>query len=217
MNSDWGGVAEGAGGLVGGLAIGKGVSKYGGYSIELNTGAPGTVYSNPLPFKLVAPDGAEGLGLRLNDSGPTRLVARDPVELAAQRRLNELDGDAGKFRTGEAGVAAEMENYLGGRLVRAPAGTSADFIVESGPFARARMDLKLTPDTFASANKLNTYFDKTFPKFSESFAAKLAKPDGVDLMPFDTRFLTPSNSQKLFDFVETLPQSSQRKIIYLEQ
>lgn len=154
-------------------------------------------------------------GLRLSGTGPTRLIARDPVELAAQRRLNALDGDVGKFRPGEAGVAAEMENYLGGTLRRAPAGTSADFIVETGPFAGARMDLKLTPDTFAQAGKLNSYFDKTFPKFSESFAAKLAKPDGVDLMPFDTRFLTPSNSQKLFDFVDTLPLSSQQKIIYL--
>jgi YD repeat-containing protein len=159
-------------------------------------------------------DGA-GLGLRLNDSGPTRLVALDPVELAAQRRLNALDGDVGKYRPGEAGAAAELENYLGGRLGRAPAGTSADFIVESGPFAGARMDLKLTPDTFAAADKLNTYFDKTFPKFSESFATKLARSDGVDLMPFDTRFLTPANSQKLFDFVDSLPLSSQRKIIYL--
>jgi hypothetical protein len=79
------------------------------------------------------------------------------------------------------------------------------------------MDLKLTPDTFAAANKLNTYFDKTFPKFSESFAAKLARPDGVYLMPFDTRLLTPPNSQRLFDFVDTLPLSSQRKIIYLGQ
>jgi filamentous hemagglutinin len=58
--------------------------------------------------------------LRLNDVGPTRLIARDPVELAAQRRLNALDGDVGKFGPGEAGVAAEMENYLGGRLGRAP-------------------------------------------------------------------------------------------------
>ena len=161
-----------------------------------------------------AVDGA-GLGFRLNESGPTPLVARDPVDLAAQRRLNALDGDVGKFRPGEAGVAAEMENYLGGTLARAPAGTSADFVVESGDFAGARMDLKLTPDTFEKADKLNTYFDKTFPKFSESFAGKLADPNGVDLMPFDTRFLTPGNAQKLFDFVGTLPLSSQQKVIYL--
>uniref|UniRef100_UPI001BB1B201 hypothetical protein n=1 Tax=Chitinivorax sp. B TaxID=2502235 RepID=UPI001BB1B201 len=159
------------------------------------------------------PNRAGGIGL--NGSGPTALIARDPVSLAAQRRLNALDGDVGKFRPGEAGVAAEMENYLGGSLVRAPAGTSADFIVDSGPFAGARMDLKLTPDSFAKAEMLNTHFDKTFPKFSESFANKLAKPDGVDLMPFDTRFLTTANSQKLFDFVDTLPLSSQQKIIYL--
>jgi hypothetical protein len=156
-------------------------------------------------------------GVSLNRRGPTTLVARDPVELAAHERLNALDGDVGKFRPGEAGVAAEMENYLGGKLTRAPAGTSADFIVETGPFAGARMDLKLTPDTVAQADKINAHFEKTFPKFSESMAGKLAKPDGVDLMPIDTRVLTPSNSQKLFDFVEKLPLSSQQKIIYLVQ
>ena len=59
------------------------------------------------------------------------------------------------------------------------------------------------------------YFDKTFPKFSQSFADKLAAPNGVDMMPFDTRFLTPTNRGTLFDFVNNLPVSSQKKVIYL--
>ena len=151
----------------------------------------------------------------MRDGGPTTIIARDPVSIAGQRRLNEIDLDRNAFAPGEAGAAAEMENYLGGTLQRAPGGTSADFIVESGPFTGARIDFKLTPDAVAQAGKINQFFDKTFPKFSPSIADKLAKPNGVDLMPFDTRFLTEANKKTLFDFVETLPKSSQQKIIYL--
>jgi hypothetical protein len=114
-------------------------------------------------------------------------------------------------------AAAEMERYLGGALERAPGGTSADYVVKSGDFSGARIDFKLTPDTFAQAVKINTYFDKTFPKFSQSFADKLANPMGVDMMPFDTRFLTLENKKKLFDFVNTLPNNSQQKVICLGQ
>jgi hypothetical protein len=46
MNQDWGGVAEGAGGLFGGLVIGKGVSKYGGYGLSIeDIGAAGPAAS----------------------------------------------------------------------------------------------------------------------------------------------------------------------------
>lgn len=171
------------------------------------------------PFSTIAPgaNGVEGLpsALRMNGEGPTTIIARDPVNIAAQRRLNGIDLDRNAFAPGEAGAAAEMENYLGGTLKRAPGGTSADYVVESGNFSGARIDFKLTPDTFEQAAKINTYFDKTFPKFSQSFADKLANPMGVDLMPFDTRFLTPANQGKLFDFINTLPKSSQQKVIYL--
>jgi hypothetical protein len=156
-----------------------------------------------------------GAGFRMNPSGPTRLVARDPVEIAAQRRLNVIDGDRGAYAPGEAGAAAEMENYLRGTLERAPSGTSADYVVTSGNYSGARIDFKLTPDSFAQASKINTYFDKTFPKFSQSISDKLSATNGVDIMPFDTRFLTPNNRQMLFDFVDGLPLSSQKKIIYL--
>jgi CdiA C-terminal tRNase domain len=153
---------------------------------------------------------------RMNEVGPTSITARDPVSLAAQRRLNGIDQDRNTLAPGEAGAAAEMENYLGGTLERAPGGTSADYVVQSGEYAGARIDFKLTPDTFEQAAKINTYFDKTFPKFSQSIADKLAKPDGVDMMPFDTRFLSAANKQKLFDFISTLPKSSQKKVIFLE-
>lgn len=151
----------------------------------------------------------------MNPSGPTILVARDPVDIAAQQRLNVIDEDRAAYAPGEAGAAAEMENYFGGTLERAPSGTSADYVVTSGDFSGARIDFKLTPDSFDQADKINMYFDKTFPKFSQSFAGKLAAPNGVDMMPFDTRFLTPTNRQTLFDFVNNLPVSSQQKVIYL--
>ncbi|WP_343821154.1 LysM peptidoglycan-binding domain-containing protein [Dyella marensis] len=154
-------------------------------------------------------------GFQMNPSGPTTLFARDPVDIAAQQRLNVIDGDRAAYAPGEAGAAAEMENYLGGTLERAPSGTSADYLVTSGDFSGARIDFKLTPDSFAQADKINMYFDKTFPKFSQSFADKLAAPNGVDMMPFDTRFLTPTNRGTLFDFVNNLPVSSQKKVIYL--
>jgi filamentous hemagglutinin len=155
-------------------------------------------------------------GFKQNSDGPTTITARDPVNVAAQRRLNSIDPDRNTHAPGEAGAAAEMEHYLGGTLERAEGGTSADYVVKSGEFAGARIDFKLTPDTFEQASKINTYFDKSFPKFSKSIADKLAKPDGVDMMPFDTRFLSPANKQKLFDFIDTLPKSSQQKVIYLE-
>nr|WP_232340025.1 type VI secretion system tip protein TssI/VgrG [Ketobacter sp. MCCC 1A13808] len=155
--------------------------------------------------------------LTLNADRPTSITSRNPVDIAAQRRLNEIDVDRNAYAPGEAGAAAEMEHYLGGALERAPGGSSADFVVNSGDFAGAKIDLKLTPDTFDQASKINQYFDKTFPKFSQSFANKLAKPDGADLMPFDTRFLTEKNKSRLFEFVETLPASSQQKVIYLVQ
>jgi filamentous hemagglutinin len=154
-------------------------------------------------------------GLVLYDSGPTTIVARNPVDLAAQHRLNQLDPDRGQFAPGEAGAAAEMEHYLGGTLVRAEGGSGADYVVTSGTFANSSIDFKLTPNSFSQADKINTYFDKTFPSFSETFSGKLADPAGPNLMVFDTRFSNPTNSQKLFDFVGNLPASSQSKVIYL--
>jgi len=46
-------------------------AKYGDYSVELNTGTPGTLYSNPIPVKLVAPEvaGQEGALTGTSDSG----------------------------------------------------------------------------------------------------------------------------------------------------
>ncbi|QBE65065.1 hypothetical protein [Pseudoduganella lutea] len=64
-----------------------------------------------------------------------------------------IDLDRNTFAPDEAGAAAEMEHYLGGMLKRTPAGTSADYVVESGNFAGIRIDFKLTPDTFAQAEK----------------------------------------------------------------
>jgi uncharacterized Zn-binding protein involved in type VI secretion len=181
----------------------------GNVRISLKQNGTGNVAEPP------AGQGSYG-SFKQSTEGPTTIAARDPVNLAAQRRLNSIDPDRNTHAPGEAGAAAEMEHYLGGTLERAQGGTSADYVVKSGEFAGARIDFKLTPDTFEQATKINTYFDKSFPKFSKSIADKLAKPSGVDMMPFDTRFLSPANKQKLFDFINTLPKTSQQKVIYLE-
>ena len=151
----------------------------------------------------------------LNEFGPTQIVARDAVDLAAQRRLNKLDGDIGNSRPGEAVVAAEMKITL---VQDFPGLQAAQMQISSlnqeNVLALAWI-VKLTPDSLAVANKLNAHIDKTSPKFFDSVANKLAHADGVEMMPFDTRILTTENAKKLFDFIETLPISSQGKVIYL--
>jgi hypothetical protein len=59
MNGDWGTVAEMSGGLAGGLAIGKGVSKYGGYGVAFeDIGASGPMASQKgaIRPRLVTPE-----------------------------------------------------------------------------------------------------------------------------------------------------------------
>jgi len=48
--------AQAGGGLLTQVALGPVLGKYGNYSLELNTGAPGTLFSNAFPIKLVAPE-----------------------------------------------------------------------------------------------------------------------------------------------------------------
>ena len=48
--------AQAGGALLTQVALGAGLAKYGDYSIELNTGSPGTLSMNPMPLRLVAPE-----------------------------------------------------------------------------------------------------------------------------------------------------------------
>ncbi|HSV71501.1 MAG TPA: hypothetical protein VLI72_15435 [Methylibium sp.] len=55
--------AQAGGALLTQVALGVGLAKYGGYSLELNTGSAGTLSANPLPLRLAAPETASGSGL----------------------------------------------------------------------------------------------------------------------------------------------------------
>jgi len=72
MNRDWGTVAEMGGGLVGGLAIGKGVSKYGGYGLtfdDIGASGPGASQMGAVKISLVTPNSAAGRLLVANNEG----------------------------------------------------------------------------------------------------------------------------------------------------
>jgi hypothetical protein len=146
-------------------------------------------------------------------SGPRVVVARGPVDLKEFNRLNVPDPAAGKFRPGEAGAAAEMQGPLGGTLNRAPPGTSADFDVTTGQHAGKSVDFMLTPDNFSQAAKVNQFFEKNLKGFEATLRIHLEK---ADVVPIDTRFLTPRNNQLLMDVVSRVPPQQQVKIILIK-
>jgi hypothetical protein len=146
-------------------------------------------------------------------SGPRVVVARAPVALKEFNRLNVPDPAAGKFRPGEAGAAAEMQAPLGGTLNRAPPGTSADFDITTGQHAGKSVDFMLTPDNFSQATKINQFFEKNLKGFEATLRIHLEK---ADLVPIDTRFLTPRNNQLLMDVVSRVPPQQQVKIILIK-
>lgn len=103
-----------------------------------------------------------------------------------------------------------MQNYLGGRLSRAPEGTWGDFVIESGPNAGKTVDFMLTPDNSKQASKINQFFEKNLKGFTEQLHAHV---DKADIVPMDTRFLSAQNNQLLLDVVRKLSPEQQAKIL----
>jgi hypothetical protein len=54
--------AQLGGSIIADLALGYGMAKYGSYGVRLRSAAPGTLYSNPLPFELVPPGSTGAAG-----------------------------------------------------------------------------------------------------------------------------------------------------------
>lgn len=148
----------------------------------------------------------------ISPRGPMTIIARDAVDLAEFRRLNTIDPAVGRIRPGEAGLATELQRYLGVSLERAPMGTAGDFVVGAGPRAGTSLDLMLTPDTFKQAASINRYFEKNLQGFSRTLDMHLGK---ADLVPIDTRFLTLGNQDLLLDMVNRQPLQLQQKIILI--
>nr|WP_240954451.1 hypothetical protein [Solimonas marina] len=144
--------------------------------------------------------------------GPTTIYARDAVDLGDFSRLNVPDPAIGKLRPGEAGAAAELENYLGGTLQRAPGESGVDFIFDSnsGVNSGKSVDFLLTPDSAARANGINQYFSQNLEGFNSTL---LDHVNGADIVPIDTRFLTPENVNLLKGSIGNLPPELQAKII----
>lgn len=100
MSGDWGTVAEMGGGLVGGLAIGKGVSKYGGYGRTLDDiGATGPMASQmgAVVPRLVAPDVAASEALA---SGKYARRADVSYRLASEVNAAYPEGYASPYKPG---------------------------------------------------------------------------------------------------------------------
>ena len=153
-------------------------------------------------------DGAEDVVS--SNNRPTEIIARNGVDYGEYKRLNQIDGDVGYRRPGEAGAAAELQHYFNSQLTRQASGQPGDFVFSSGTHEGKIVDFMLTPDSFEQAAKINQFFEKNMKGFSKTLDLHLNK---ADYIPMDTRFLTESNNKLLNNLIETLPKDQQAKII----
>ena len=165
-------------------------------------------------------DGAQGFGWRLlteeegsiGPRGPWNINANDPVDLEAFQRLNTLDSATGQLRPGEAGVAAELENYTGSTMQRAGAASGPDFEFTSGPYNGQTVDMMYTPSTVEQANNLNQYFNQNLPALEENLTSHASK---ADLVAIDMRVLSSQNQASMMNAINSLPSALQSKFILL--
>ena len=126
---------------------------------------------------------------------------------------SESKRDAPKGSMTFRGAAAELENYLGGTLQRAPQGSSVDFVFSSGPNNGKTVDFMLTPDTVAQATKINQFFDKNLNNFMSNLSDHAV---AADFVPLDSRLLSETNKTLLTKAIGDLPQKLQAKIILIK-
>jgi filamentous hemagglutinin len=144
--------------------------------------------------------------------GPWNIHANDPVDLEAFQRLNTLDSATGQLRPGEAGVAAELENYTGSTMQRAGAASGPDFEFTSGPYNGQTVDMMYTPSTVEQANNLNQYFNQNLPALEENLTSHASK---ADLVAIDMRVLSSQNQASMMNAINSLPSALQSKFILL--
>ena len=144
--------------------------------------------------------------------GPWNINANDPVDLEAFQRLNTLDSATGQLRPGEAGVAAELENYTGSTMQRAGAASGPDFEFTSGPYNGQTVDMMYTPSTVEQANNLNQYFNQNLPALEENLTSHASK---ADLVAIDMRVLSSQNQASMMNAINSLPSALQSKFILL--
>lgn len=144
--------------------------------------------------------------------GPWNINANAPVDLEAFQRLNTLDPATGQLAPGESGVAAELENYLGGTMQRAGGYSGPDYEFISGPYSGQTVDMMYTPNTFEQANNLNQYFNQNLPDLEENLIDHAGK---ADLVAIDMRVLSAQNQALMMNAINSLPSALQSQFILL--
>lgn len=86
--------AQAGGALLTQAALGAGLTRYGNYRIELDLGTPGTIYSNPVPLKLAAPETAVDASVAAGPlTGETRATTIGKAYHAERAESRRASGD----------------------------------------------------------------------------------------------------------------------------
>jgi hypothetical protein len=144
--------------------------------------------------------------------GPRVVRATGKVDEGEVVRLTDDIAAGGKSRPAEARAAAELQNIMGGRLDRAPEGSSYDFRFVDGPNEGKRVDFMYTTShgKQSEIDGMNWHIannpEKAYLKLNEHLSK-------AEYVPLDYRNLTPSNQALLDAYIKTLPVAKQSQFI----
>jgi filamentous hemagglutinin len=149
-------------------------------------------------------------------------VTINVTPLEGHNRLNTPDlGGNGKLKPAEAASAAQLEPTLGTMerftpSSEAKSGTSPDFVITSGPNKGKTVDAMYTTDRLSQKeiDGLNKFYEKNMSSGSgrDVIQDHLQK---ADFVPVDFRVLTPLNQKIFMDYIKTLPEKQQAKVIIM--
>ncbi|MBL0910570.1 hypothetical protein G5645_21480, partial [Pectobacterium carotovorum] len=136
------------------------------------------------------------------------------VNLDEVNRL-KFDPHAGKNKLAEGSAATELQNTMGGKLERVdPDASGADFVFSSGPNKGKTVDFMFT--TAKGSEKeiegMNKFFNNNWDNNVKTLHQHLEK---ADIVPLDFRNLTPTNQQRILEYLNTLPASQKNQIVIM--
>jgi hypothetical protein len=129
---------------------------------------------------------------------------------AAFDRLNQIDADTGRLRPGEARAAARGEIELG-RMRRSEPGRG-DFVIADGPNSEKTVDFKITPVDLREAERINQFFERTWPQFRADLVKALKNPS-KDIIAIGINSLDRDNQAMMHSLINSLDQSLVSKIL----
>uniref|UniRef100_UPI0035B67AB0 hypothetical protein n=1 Tax=Erwinia rhapontici TaxID=55212 RepID=UPI0035B67AB0 len=130
-------------------------------------------------------------------------------------------GGNGKLKPAEAASAAQLEPTLGTmeRYTPSPGekfGTSPDFVITAGPNKGKTVDAMYTTDRLSQKeiDGLNKFYEKNMSAGSgrDVIQDHLQK---ADFVPVYFKVLTPANQKIFMDYIKTLPEAQQNKVIIM--